>query len=113
MRQEYQAWRFGPVIPDLYHSVRQHGANTVPYAIPGFDCPEYDAGTEQLVSHICDRWGRWPGARLAFLSAGYGSPWWRTYYRPGQNDRPTIPNALIEQYYRRALEKTNAAPQSG
>ena len=43
VRQEYQAWRFGPVLPDLYDSVRQHGANTVPYAIPGFDCPKYDA----------------------------------------------------------------------
>ena len=88
VRQEYRAWRFGPVIPDLCDSLKQHGANTVPHAIPDFDCPEYDADTAQLVSRVCDRWRRWPGARLAFLSACYGAPRWRTYYGPWPR-RPT------------------------
>lgn len=60
---EIQAWQHGPVIPDLYHSYKEHGSKGIPTPTQvGFS--EYSQETRELLDEVFDVYGQFSAWKL-------------------------------------------------
>ena len=98
---EVKAWQWGPVIIDLYESLRKYGAGNVTERIPVQDV-ELDPMAERIIEKVWKAYGKFSGFRLSAITHKEGSPWDRTW-RDWQYG--AIPDELIAEYYRRLLNE--------
>lgn len=96
IRDEVQAWQYGPVIPRLYNALRSYKGQPVEQQVA---CqPEaVDEAAENIVSQVFARYGRLSGPALSRLTHAAGTPWDLTYV-PGTFGIH-IPDDLIEDHY--------------
>lgn len=119
-----QAWRFGPVVPEVYHAFKQYGASAIPSFAPKFVLDptgvtigrlEYPRLPEEPVlkeflGKIWNMYGHLSGIQLSNLTHEAGSPWEEVWQREAKFNRHIdIPNSLIDQFFSRKLEQ--AQPQ--
>ena len=103
-RQQVEAWRWGPVIPDLYYQLRQYGGQPVPELINlgalGFDPDDVRLSDREadLVGQIIEVYGDFTGPQLSTLCHKPGSPW-DLIWRPGRSRTAVIPDRIIQRYY--------------
>lgn len=96
-----QAWKYGPVIPSLYHQYKAFGGkhidDTGMTAVP----PIEDEETEQFLDIIWENYSKFTGGELSTLTHEKGSPWWTTWNLHGGAEKrgAIIPEALIQEYY--------------
>lgn len=95
IRNKIEAWKHGPVIPDVYNAFRKQGIdirNTVP--VSGADISAYD---RHLLEEVYRIYGRLSATRLSEMTHEPGGPWdtatktWG-WFAP-------IPNDLIQHHY--------------
>lgn len=100
IRDEVQAWEYGPVIPRLYGAMRHFKSNPVTGPLPGAPFAEkIGAGEANIVDQVYDKYGGHSGPALSRLTHLPGSPWDTTYH-PGSFGI-VIPNDIIEDHYAR------------
>jgi uncharacterized phage-associated protein len=99
IRDEVQAWQYGPVIRPLYNAVRSYGAGAITDTLssPAFD--EMDANELDVIDQVYDAYGSMTGPALSRLTHATGTPW-QLAYCPGEFGTP-IPQDLIEDHYKR------------
>lgn len=105
IRDEVQAWQYGPVIPRLYSALRSFRDQPVrgPLASDG---DHLDTVEDSLVEQIYDIYGHYSGPQLSRLTHAAGTPWERTY-RP-KSFGLVISNDKIQDHYKRlAQERTS------
>ena len=101
---EIEAWRYGPVIPELYHEIKRFGSR--PVVGPLNKSPtSIDKAADDIVRQVYDGYGHYTAAQLSELTHQSGTPW-ATTRAAGYGWRDTISNSLIEEYYRRKSEPT-------
>lgn len=96
IRDEVQAWQYGPVIPGLYNAVRTYRSNPVTAPI-GADAAELDSRASSIVEQVFDQYGTLTGPALSRLTHASGTPWDATYVDGSFGI--VIPNDLIEDHY--------------
>ena len=95
--EEIEAWKYGPVIPVLYHEFKRFGGNTVPHR-PILETSSILDKDKELLEKIIDVYGHWSGLQLSAKTHEKGTPWYQT--RKWYNTvNPVIPNKLIKEYY--------------
>jgi uncharacterized phage-associated protein len=96
--QPIQAWRYGPVIPKLYHSLQQYGSGLVtePIATPSHE--RLSETFRALISVVESAYGRFSGPQLSTMTHREGTPW-RQVYDPKATSTKTIDDELIKQHY--------------
>ncbi|MBB6262521.1 putative phage-associated protein [Paenochrobactrum gallinarii] len=103
-----EAWRYGPVIPDLYFSTKTWGRNPIPLHMisGGLDV---DQSTETFLRDVFDKYGHLDGIALSHMTHKPSTPWSQVY-EAGRNVE--IPDSLIETHYRQLLDDRSgvAAP---
>ena len=104
VEQNFRAWRFGPVVPGLYHNLRRYGAKPVSEMIQGYVAPEFSDDEEDLLEQVFRKYGKLTGGELIELCHLRGSPWYRVYYSRKYGPNSVIPDFLIQDYHRRVLE---------
>ena len=82
--QPVEAWRYGPVIPDIYHRVKIHGNKPISKPM-GFRKPEFDEYELDLIRQVLDIYGGHTGGQLSALTHKPGSPWHKTWHKEGMN----------------------------
>ena len=92
-----EAWKFGPVIPNLYHATKSFGRNQIPYnkideASSGLDDDEID-----FVNKVFDKYGHLSGYALSSLTHESGTPW-DNVYEDGVFHKE-ISDELIKNHY--------------
>ncbi len=105
-----EAWKYGPVVPEIYHefkffkanpittkSVDLDGINWTNYQEPKLD----DTNSKKVVQLVWNWYKDISAERLVELTHSKGTPWSLTYI-DGLNN--VIPNELIKEYYKRFLE---------
>lgn len=98
-----QAWKYGPVIPDLYRSIRHFRNNPVTGVLATTDGTDLDEFETDLINQVFENYGQYTGIQLSMLTHQAGSPW-HMVYKPNQADT-VISNDLIKLYYSvKALE---------
>jgi len=79
-KEEFEAWTYGPVLPDLYHSYKKYEASGIP-ADPDFSPSSIDDDTKEFLDEIYDVFGQFSAIRLmgiahsdqCWIDAGIGN----------------------------------------
>jgi uncharacterized phage-associated protein len=66
-RDRIEAWDYGPVVPELYHLYKEHGAGGIP-AESDFDPSGIDKNTLDFLDEIFDAFGQFSAIRLMEIS---------------------------------------------
>ena len=94
--QPVEAWKYGPVIPDVYHGLKRHGSEPVD-AVQDFPEDRFDDLEVDLIEQVFDVYRDFSGLRLSQLTHARGTPWHRVWHRTGRN--AIIPNDVIEEHF--------------
>jgi uncharacterized phage-associated protein len=103
IKDDVQAWQYGPVIPALYNEMKDYRGAPVTKSLRS---PANDVlnGTEtDLVQQVYNNYGKKSGPALSRLTHADGTPWALTY-RPGSFGI-VIPTDIIEDHYQRLAAK--------
>ena len=108
INEKFQAWKFGPVVPAIYHEYKLYGSSPIVDTDLLFligDPDQYDASLnnmdEKAAKMIAVTWGGLKDTSAIQLSNWthkQDSPWQKNYTE-GVNDI-VIPNEEIEQYFK-------------
>lgn len=98
IKDEIQAWQYGPVIPSLYNKVRGFKSGPVA-AISAPAREELDAAETDLVRQVYELYGHMSGPALSRITHAKGTPWELTY-EPNSFGL-VINDDLIEDHYSR------------
>ena len=105
-----EAWKYGPVIPNLYHATKHFGSGEIPASMIS-DAPISNSHLDIFLSSIVDNYADYSGIALSNLTHRVGTPW-QAVYRPNVMGIE-IPDHSIQQHYSQALndrqESTAAA----
>jgi len=102
-RNRIEAWKYGPVIPDLYQATKQYGRNPMPLElIGGADDFPVNADDKQFLEEIFEAYGNLDGIKLSYLTHQAGTPWTEAYV-PGLNAE--ITDERITEHYRSLLSE--------
>jgi uncharacterized phage-associated protein len=108
IKDEIQAWQYGPVIPRLYNALRDFRGGPVTEKLAS-TLNEGPSPTESsVIEQVYDLYGDKSGPALSRLTHAPGSPWALTY-EPGSFGI-VIPNDLIEDHYQRLANSHPAEP---
>lgn len=105
IRQSAQAWRYGPVIPDLYQALRQYGAGVVTKPIELGHSEELSETDQELLVAVTAAYGRFTGPQLSTMTHRAGTPWKHVYQPDASFNNDAIPNTLIEKHYTTLLDE--------
>jgi len=110
-----EAWEWGPVIPDLYHDLKEFGNGPIKrrileaihsgetrftIVVPTIDRypdSEANAFTKQLLERIWQVYGKFTAIQLSNMTHEDGSPWDRTRREHGPRKNTDIPDEWIKE----------------
>jgi len=99
------AWRYGPVVPSLYHCLKHNGSGTITNKVADFSsfaaAPDLEAYANQVVKSVYDTYSRYSGETLSEFTHREGTPWSQTYHA----DKTIIDDQLITSYYKRLMAR--------
>jgi uncharacterized phage-associated protein len=112
IRENVEAWQFGPVIPELYQEFkrygsgdvsrqsfeREEGGSYVPRIANQLDDPEAERAME-VIRSVWDHYGKYSAIKLSNATHMAGTPWSRCY-SPMNLSSAVIPNEEIGDYFR-------------
>lgn len=100
--QSVVAWVYGPVIPDVYYSIREYGKSPVLAPIHAPMYRDFDNDEQDIVNQVFSKYGTLSGPRLSNMTHEPGSPWDVIWKRYGRNS--IIPDSLIQEYFAKKAE---------
>ena len=95
-----EAWKYGPVIPNLYHATKHFGRSQIPYSLIA-DTPVSRPDLEVFLNSIVEQYGHFSGIALSNLTHREGTPWKRVF-EPNVLGIE-IPDQYIREHYQRGL----------
>ena len=103
IRDDVQAWQYGPVIPTLYNEMREYRSAPVTRQLRSPSHDALSATEDDLVCQVYKIYGKKSGPALSRLTHAEGTPWALTY-RPGTFGL-VIPTDIIEDHYQQLAAK--------
>ena len=119
--EDVQAWRFGPVIPPVYHAFKRFGADQIPSSgrAREFDLDngdfskcsaEIESHAKNLIHKVVDVYGVLSAFQLSDITHREGTPWSGVYI-DGARDT-VIPNLIIQNHYEKIISERSAKPEA-
>ena len=107
--ERVQAWKYGPVVPNVYHEFKRFEDSPVPFAMADF-LPSLNVDDEKVMDVLGGVWNGYKGftgIQLSTMTHQPDTPWYQTWYACGGKDsRGTIiDNQLIRQHYCEMLNR--------
>ncbi len=95
IKQDVEAWKYGPVIPELYQAIKQYRSSPVREII----CIEetIDEIFVDVIEQVYKIYGSFTGIELSMLTHEKDSPWEITW----NSGKSIISNDLIAYYYKK------------
>ena len=111
----FEAWDYGPVIPNLYHQLKKFGGKPITGMCGTHDwdtntfspapIPTGDQRASRIIDFVWEKYGQYSALQLSDMSHAPGSPWEKTKaQRPGIKDAD-IPDQLIIEYFKKFVKK--------
>ncbi|MGV6840618.1 MAG: Panacea domain-containing protein [Planktomarina sp.] len=100
IHNQIEAWKYGPVIPDLYHDIK-HWRDQPVQAVVATGLADIDNDDAELIGAVYENYRKFSGIKLSSLTHQKNTPWDKVY-RANEIHTP-IPNDLIEDHYRELL----------
>ncbi|SRR6266536_701619 len=104
IKQSVEAWRYGPVVADLYHALREYGSGKVTKPINILPAETLSETHCALLSEVVKAYGRFTGPQLSTMTHREGTPW-RDVYDPNGWGNTVISDDLIERHYMNLLNE--------
>ncbi|WP_421148914.1 Panacea domain-containing protein [Aeromonas dhakensis] len=103
LSQPVTAWKYGPVIPSLYHEFKIFRSGFIPPKPLNMPMRKDD---EDLLNLVVDTYGKLSGVQLSELTHMSGTPWEQVWNRHGgcNMDNAVISDAIIQDYYQKMLK---------
>lgn len=95
-----EAWKYGPVIPDLYHTTKIYGRDPIPLE-KVWDGRALQGAAAEIVDTVMDKYGQLSGIALSNLTHRAGTPWSQAYQDGVLGVE--IPDDKIAAHYRALL----------
>jgi len=102
IRDEVQAWTYGPVIPKLYEEIRQFKGNPVVGPIAAPPGEELTPEEKYIVEQTYQTYGHFTGLQLSQITHEKGTPWTQTY--KGEFGA-IILNDIIQVFYQKKAKE--------
>ena len=95
IKQDVEAWKYGPVIPELYQAIKQYRSSPV----KEISCKEekIDETFADVIDQEYKIYGSFTGIELSMLTHEKNSPWEITW----NSGKSIISNDLIAYYYKK------------
>ena len=94
---EVEAWKYGAVIPDLYHVIKIYGeGNVSAFLLSHYAKTELKDKDKDFLKIIWNNYKKFTGFELSDKTHEEGTPWADTWE---ESTRKLIPNKLIKRYY--------------
>ena len=105
IRDEIQAWQYGPVIPKLYNALKSYRSNPVIRPLKSLEAQDgdFDAAEREVIAQVFDLYGGYSGPDLSRITHADNTPWTKTYVPAAFGT--IISNDLIEDHYRKLSER--------
>jgi uncharacterized phage-associated protein len=104
LNEQAQAWQYGPVVPSLYHAIKQFGANPIAYPIQGDTDPqELSEEARGLIAAVYKAYGHLSGVQLSNMTHQVDTPWSQAWTRNGRN--AMISNNVIQEHYQKLAQR--------
>lgn len=102
-----QAWKYGPVVPGVYHAFKKYGVARItalepsPVGIPVVHDPE----VTRFLDRIWEVYKRYTGLELSTLTHQKDTPWDIVWNQKNgkENYGEIIPNEIIREHYDRKI----------
>lgn len=109
--ENFQAWKYGPVIESLYHDLKIFGSSAIP---PSSEFVNYwdqinkdDSDAIEAIDAVLDQLGANTGGNLIEVSHDTNGPWHRVYH---ENTKSIdIDNSDIQTYFNTIVNKKAAS----
>lgn len=117
IRDNVEAWKYGPVIPNLYHQLKAYRDNPVTAPIPtwnGMNTEPLDAYESAIIEQTLSGYGQLNGLQLSQITHAPNTPWSMTF-RPDQLGL-VISDEIISNHYQNLYQERtqqNAARSNG
>ncbi len=111
IEEEFQAWKFGPVVPSIYQSYMLYGSAPITgtqwlFFIPEKNLNKLDTEAEETMNFTWKSLIIYNAAKLFNWTHQKGSPWEKVFV-DGTSDQ-YIPNQYIQEYFKRFVVETIA-----
>lgn len=103
IRQAVEAWRYGPMIADLYHGLKSCGGECVTEKMR-VPTATFDPQEKDLIDQVYTKYGCLEGIRLSELTHAPGTPWDEVWSRI--NEDTVISDTLIQNHYAQKARET-------
>ena len=98
-----EAWKYGPVIPSLYHATKNFGASVIPKELIDTEKQNsVDADTFAFLEDVVKKYGDLSAYSLSSLTHQTGTPWDQVFVENVKSIE--IPDEIIEKHYREKLD---------
>ena len=97
IKENVEAWKYGPVILELYQEVKRFRDQPVTH----IDCGEFipDNQALSIIEEVYSKYGELNGMTLSMITHIKGSPWYETWH----NGKSVISNDAISYYYQKLI----------
>lgn len=118
VNERVEAWKFGPVVPGVYHEFKHHGSDVIehtgktlrfpiryPVEFVEPQLPESEF-LNALLERIWDVYGRLSAYQLSELTHRPGTPWYITWHDMGGSIQKgtDIPDNLIRDFFAKKVQ---------
>lgn len=112
IREDVEAWNYGPVIASIYHEFKGYGDKKIFFGDNLTIPTELDNNpdTQTVINGVLDLYGRLDAIQLVNLTHQANTPWDEAWNKQGGNRyySYTIDNELIKNHYRKVLADPSA-----
>ena len=100
-----EAWKYGPVIPNLYQATKRFGKDQIPINLVA-DGPISNTAMGAFYDSIVENYGKYSGIALSNLTHRHGTPW-QQVFQPNVMGIE-IEDSLIREHYQQGLDARRA-----
>ena len=95
--EDFQAWTFGPVVPEVYRAFKSCGHNLIEKQSASYDRNALDSDEIAVITAIAEYCGSYSSNRLVAMTHASNSPW-SVVFKPGEKNT-VIPKELMKEYF--------------
>jgi uncharacterized phage-associated protein len=101
----FEAWDYGPVIPDLYHKLKGYGSESVPDVFDDALSFRADDPRRKIMDDVCERFLKYSAGDLVEITHWKDGAWAKHYVPKARHIR--IPdNDIWQEYKSRQSQKS-------
>lgn len=109
--ERFQAWNYGPVLPNVYRRASTFGAGPIKNVFHSVSDIPTDRAEAELIKAVVERFSSIPAFKLVELTHDQAGAWAKCFSTGSRN--VDIPQAAIESEYQRRFPNGNSQVTNG